>query len=221
MFRKVLVAEDMDSINKAVETTLQSLHINEVVHAQYCDEAYLKAKKAAMDNDPFDLLICDLSFKVDHRPQKLTSGEALIDTLKQDFPDLKIIVHSIEDHPQLVRNLWETGNIDGYVCKDRNGLIELKEAVKVVHNEGNYNSPQIATVLNQKNLYVLPKYESALLTYLANGLTQDQIQQRFREEGISPSSKSAIEKRLKEVREEFNANTTPHLISILKDLRLI
>ncbi len=221
MFRKVLVAEDMDSINRAVETTLRNLQIPEVVHAQYCDEAYLKAKKAAMDNDPFELLICDLSFKEDHRPQKLASGEALIEALKRELPDLKVIVHSIEDHPQLVRSLWDSGHIDAYVCKDRNGLIELKEAVEVVNREGHYNSPQIATVLNQKNVYVLPDYDTALLTHLANGLTQEQIRQRFLAEGISPSSKSAIEKRLKEIREEFNANTTPHLISIMKDLRLI
>ena len=30
-----------------------------------------------------------------------------------------------------------------------------------------------------------------------------------------------IEKRLKDLREEFNANTNPHLVSIMKDLQLI
>jgi hypothetical protein len=56
---------------------------------------------------------------------------------------------------------------------------------------------------------------------VANGLTQKQIEENFKERNLTPSSKSAIEKRLKELREEFNANTTPHLIGIVKDLKLI
>lgn len=221
MFKKVLIAEDMDSINKAVESTLRNLNVTEVVHAQYCDEAFLKTKKAALEDEPFELLICDLSFKSDHRQEKLSSGEELIAALKEDLPELKVIVHSVEDHPHKVRSLWDSGHIDAYVCKDRNGLLELRQAVEAVHRDETYNSPQIADSLNQRNLLVLPDYEVKILTYLANGLTQDQISSRLKEEGISPNSKSAIEKRLKEIREEFNANTNPHLISIVKDLRLI
>ena len=45
MFKKVLVAEDMDSINYAVAAVLKELEILEVTHAQYCDKAWLIAKK--------------------------------------------------------------------------------------------------------------------------------------------------------------------------------
>ncbi|WP_300436622.1 response regulator [Christiangramia sp.] len=221
MFKKVLVAEDMDSINHAVASILNELNIAEVAHAQYCDKAWLLAKKAAQDHKPFDLLICDLSFKQDHREEKLKSGKELIAALKSEDPGLKIIVNSIEDHPQMVKDLWESGNIDAYVCKDRHGLIELKEAILHLNNGETYNSPSIEKILKQNNVLTLNDFEISIVTHLANGFTQDQIEQELKSQNIKPSSKSAIEKRLKELREEFSANTNPHLIGIMKDLKLI
>ncbi len=221
MFNKVLVAEDIDSINIGVAKVLESLQIRDVHHALYCDEAYLKAKKALQDGEPMELLICDLSFKADHRNVKLTSGPELIKALKYEQPGLKTIVFSVEDHPQTIKKLLDNHPIEGYVCKDRKGLTELTEAIQEVYAGNLYRSPNIASMLNKKNLITLQAYEVALLTRLANGLTQDEIEQQFKKEGISPSSKSSIEKRLKELKEEFNAQTTIHLITILKDLRLI
>lgn len=220
MFKKVLVAEDMDSINQALAARLGDF-IPQIVHAQYCDEAFLKAKRAFLDGQAFDLLISDLSFKPDYRQQKISSGQELISTLKGEFPELKVIVNSIEDSPQTIQNLWNTGNIDAYVCKDRKGLEELEEAIFAVSQGKKYNSPQIEVALHKSNVFILPEYEVALLSHLANGLTQDEITVRFQDDGIKPHSKSSIEKRLKELREDFNANTNPHLINILKDLKLI
>lgn len=221
MFKKVLVAEDMDSINHAVASVLNDLNITEVAHAQYCDKAWLLAKKASQDGQPFDLLICDLSFKEDHREEKIKSGQELIAILKSEYPELKILVNSIEDHPRTVKELWDSGNIDAYVCKDRKGLKELKEAILKLDQDENYNSPSIEKILNQNNLLVLNDFEINIVKFLANGFTQDQIEQELKNQHIKPNSKSAIEKKLKDLREEFNANTNPHLVSIMKDLQLI
>ena len=54
MFSKVIVAEDQDDINKGVVASLKELGVPEIQHVQYCDDAYLKIKKAAIDNQ--DLL---------------------------------------------------------------------------------------------------------------------------------------------------------------------
>jgi DNA-binding NarL/FixJ family response regulator len=221
MFKKVLVAEDMDSINEAVALILKELGVAEVVHSQYCDQAWLMAKKANRDKIPFDLLICDLSFKPDHRDEKITAGKELIALLKKEDPNLKVIVNSIEDHPQIVKELWDSENIDAYVCKDRNGLKDLKEAIMQVNNGATYNSPAIEKVLKPKNVLILNDFEINIVKHLANGLTQDEIGRELKNKNIKPSSKSAIEKRLKELREEFSANTNPHLIGIMKDLKLI
>jgi DNA-binding NarL/FixJ family response regulator len=221
MFKKVLVAEDMDSINHAVGEVLKDLNISQVSHAQYCDKAHLLAKKALFEVAPFDLLICDLSFKVDHRDQKIKSGKELIAILKREDPNLKVLVNSVEDQPQTIKELWTSGNIDGYVCKDRNGMKNLKEAILRLQQGENYNSPRIEEVMRQDNVLMLNEFEVSLLTCVANGYTQKQIQEKFKEKNLTPNSQSAIEKRLKELREEFNAHTTPHLIGIVKDLKLI
>ncbi|MCM4160702.1 response regulator transcription factor [Antarcticibacterium flavum] len=221
MFKKVLVAEDMDSVNHAVGSVLDEFKIPLVAHAQYCDQAFLLAKKAILDNEPFDLLICDLSFKSDHRVEKITSGKELIEKIKLEDPNIKVIVNSIEDHPHTVKSLWETGYINAYVCKDRRGLSELKEAILQIKRGKSYNSPRIERSLKQENLITLDPFEVTMLKCVSQGLTQDEIREKFLEQNISPNSKSAIEKRLKELRENFNARTTPHLISIVKDLKLI
>jgi len=221
MFKKVLVADDIDSINHAVASVLKDFNIVNVAYAQYCDKAYVIAKKAILDGEPFDLLICDLSFKNDHREEQISGGKELIGILKKEDPNLKVLVNSIEDHPHTVKALWASGNIEGYVCKDRNGMQELKEAILNLHRGKTYNSPRIARSLKQENLIILNNFEINLLTSIANGLTQDEIQEKFKKDDISPSSKSAIEKRLKELREDFKAKNTSHLIGIVKDMKLI
>lgn len=221
MFKKVLVVEDMDSINHAVGSLLAKLQITQADHAQYCDKAWLMVKKAVMQDEPYELVICDLSFKPDHREEKITSGYQLIPILKEEDPQLKVLVNSIEDHPQTVRELWEQEKVDAYVCKDRRGMEDLEEAILDIWQGRRYISESLKNSLNHSNLVMLNDFEVKLLTAIANGLTQDEIEQSFKKQQISPSSKSSIEKRLKELREEFNANTTPHLISIIKDLRLI
>ncbi len=221
MFKKVLVADDIDSINHAVASVLKDFNIGNVSYAQYCDKAFLIAKKAILEGEPFDLLICDLSFKNDYREEKISGGKELIGLLKKEDPNLKVLVNTIEDHPHTVKALWTSGDIDGYVCKDRNGMQELKEAIFNLHKGKTYNSPRIERSLKQENLIVLKDFEINLLTSIANGLTQDEIQEKFKKDNISPASKSAIEKRLKELREDFKAKNTSHLIGIVKDLKLI
>ncbi|ALM09226.1 transcriptional regulator [Sediminicola sp. YIK13] len=221
MYEKVLVAEDIDSISMGVDTILKKLRIKEIQHTSYCDDAYLKAKRAQQDGSPYQLLISDLSFKPDYREAKLSSGQELIAALKKEQPNLKVIVYSIEDHPQVIKSLWKSGLINGFVAKDRKGLEELKAAITNSYNNDAYISPQLAMLINQKNVMSLGDFEIQLMTSLANGHTQDEIERHFKANGISPSSKSSIEKRIKELKEDFQANTTAHLVSILKDLRLI
>ena len=221
MFKRVLIAEDMDTVNHAVKSVLNDLKIEQADHAQYCDKAYLMAKKADLDGNPYELLICDLSFKPDHREEKITTGQELIAILKSEYPELKVIVNSIEDSSHTVKSIWQTGNIDAYVCKDRNGMNALEEAIKATDKGENYNSPSIQSKLNQQNTFTLNEFEISLLDYLSQGFTQDRIEETFKEKQIKPNSKSSIEKRLKELKEEFGANTTAHLVSIVKDLRLI
>ena len=221
MFTKVLISEDMEDINKGVHTSLCELGVKEIQQVQYCDDAYLKIKKAILDDAPFQLLISDLSFKSDHREQKFASGEDLIKKLKKEYPSLKIIVYSVEDRLQKVRTLMTDYNLDGYVCKSRRGLMELTKAIKSVLSNKLYLSPEVAQAFNANNNLEIDDFDIQLLKQLANGHSQEEISTHFKNNKISPSSLSSLEKRLNKLRIEFKANNAIHLVAIVKDLGLI
>lgn len=221
MFKKVLIADDLGSINQGIHTVLDTLGIKDIQQVQYCDDAYLRIKKGDLDQLPFDLVITDLSFKADHREQKYPSGEDLIKVLRQDHPELKIIVYSVEDRLQKVRALILNDNVNAYVCKGRHGLIELNKAINEVYSNKIYVSPQVAQALSNKSNLEIDDYDIELVKYLSKGLLQNEISQRLKNAKISPSSVSSIEKRLNKLRVQFKADNATHLVAIMKDLGLI
>lgn len=221
MFSKVLVVDDVDIINLGTSTILRELKINSVDHACYCDEAYLKLKKALQEEAPYDLLVTDLSFVSDHRETNISSGPQLIEVVKKEMPHLKIIAFTVEDDLQTVKELWSSGLVAGYVCKGRKGSSELKKAIRACSKEQRFLSPQIELILKKRNTIILSNYDERLLKLLASGSTQDEIEAQFKKESRSPASRSSIEKRLKELRDDFGAKTTVHLVTLLKDFELI
>ena len=221
MFTKVLISEDMEDINKGVYASLCELGIKDIHQAQYCDDAYLKIKKAILDEAPFQLLITDLSFKADYREQRFPSGESLIKILKNEYPSLKIIVYSVEDRLQKVRTLMTDHHVDGYVCKSRRGLTELSKAIVNVLEDKVYLSPEVSQAFNTNYDLEIDDYDIMLLKHLSKGLSQEDISAHFKNSNISPSSLSAIEKRLNKLRIEFKANNAIHLVANVKDLGLI
>ena len=221
MFQKVLIADDLGSINEGVLSVLKSLGIKYYEAVQYCDDARLRIKRADLDKKPFDLLITDLSFKADHREQKIKSGEELIAVLKDEFPDLKIIVYSIEDRLQKIRKLLDYPNVKGYVCKGRKGLKELTDAIKNGYTNRQYISQELAQALIQKDDTEITDYDIQLIKQLSFGMSQDEISLHFKKNNISPSSLSSVEKHLNQLRDQFKANNATHLVAIVKDLGLI
>ncbi|MBU2929418.1 DNA-binding response regulator [Winogradskyella psychrotolerans] len=221
MFKNVLINEDHDAILSNITKILGELNVESVETSQYCDEAYLKLKKAALEKNQFDLIITDLSFKRDHRATNLGSGETLIEKIRIDFPDLPIIVYSMKDQLQKIRALIKTYNINAYVCKDRKGAVELAEAIQAVYNKKVYVSPQVEKALSPKSQLEIDDYDVTLLKMLSQGQSQDDISTILKSNGIHPNSLSTIEKRLNKLREQFKANNAIHLVAITKDLGVI
>ncbi len=221
MFNKVLIVDDHDAISKSVEQVLTTCNVENIENAQYCDEAFLKVKRAELEGQNFNLVITDLSFKKDHRNIKLESGEDLIAALRRDFPDLPIIVYSMKDQLQKVRLLVNQYDVNAYVCKDRKGSQQLEEAIKVVSQKKLYLSPQVDQALSPKTDLEIYDYDIQLLNLLSKGLSQDEISQKLKVKGITPNSLSTIEKRLNKLRIQFKANNAIHLVATAKDLGLI
>ncbi len=221
MFKKVLIVDDHGIVNEGVLTVLTNLSIDNVHNAQYCDDAHLKVKRAIFDKQPFDLVITDLSFKEDHRECKLSSGEDLIIALRQDDPDLPIIVYSMDDRLQKVRTLINKHHVNAYVCKGRKGAAELSKAIQATHKKERFLSAQVAYALSSQINLEIDDYDIELVKQLSEGLSQDEISLLFKSRNLSPSSLSSIEKRLNKLRIQFKANNAIHLVAIVKDLGLI
>ena len=212
MFTKVLVAEDLKSINHGVISVLDKLNIKNRVDSQYCDDAYLKLKRSFMDGEPFQLLITDLSFKQDYRNEELKGGEELI---------AKVIAYSIEDRAQKINSLFSQLKIDAYVCKGRKGLQELEQAILNVYNDETFLSLEVKDAISDPNQLEIDDLDLEIISALSKGLSQEQISSLLKEKNMSPNSLSTIEKRLNKLRIQFQANNVTHLVSMLKDLGFI
>jgi DNA-binding NarL/FixJ family response regulator len=220
MFKKILIAEDIDSIGLGLATILEKLHATKIVHSRYCDEALLKIRKAIQDKAPFDLLITDLSFVADHRQEQLQGGEDLIRAVKTVAPELKIIAYSIEDRIHKIKYLLEALQIDGYVWKGRESSGEVIRAIDTIFKGGTFLSPRFSHILHPAAVLEIEEYDILIIRLLSQGYSQPEICEQFRLEGRNSSS-SFIEKRINKLKSYFKAKNGFHLISIAKDLGLV
>jgi len=218
MFKKVLLAEDFQDANLGIVKTLkEKLQIEEIEEELYCNKALNRIKLALSDNNPFELLITDLHFKKDHIESNITSGIELIREVRKLQPDISIIVNSMEDNPVKINTLFKQEEIDGYVCKGRNGMVELVSAVHEVFQNRTYFSPQI-NLNATNNVFELDEFDLAILKDLANGRTKKEISEKFKKQNISPNSESTIDKKVSRLFDEFSAKNTNHLIAKLVKL---
>lgn len=222
MFTKVLVAEDLDGISIAVIQALEELKVPIIDHVKYCDDGLIKIKKAIKDNEPYDLLITDLSFKQDHRKINLNGGEELIEAANEVQPKLKKIVFSIEDKSYRIKSLFFDLGINAYVSKGRNSIAELRKAIEgTFRNEERILSSDLSFSFNEKVLFEIESYDISILKLLAQGYILDNISNEFKASSITPNGTSSIEKRINKLKIYFKANNNVHLIAIAKDFGLI
>ncbi len=220
MFKKVIIAEDHEIRNIGVINTLEELQVPDFEFVSYCDDAWHKILKQSEDGKPYDLLITDLVFDKDHREQSLISGQALIEEVRKIQPNLKIIAFSIEKKPQIIDELFKKYHINGFVSKGRNDAKELKNTIKKVYT-GETSIPQELLNAIRNNSQEISEYDVSLLNLLSKGCKQQEISEHFKEKGLNPYSKSAIEKRLNELREILGAKNNIEMVVICKDIGII
>ncbi len=221
MFKKIILAEDFQGENQGIAEALrEKLAIEDLQNELYCDKAFIRLKVALKNNVPYELLITDLFFEEDHVPRKLTSGSKLIKAARALQPNLKIIVHSMENNPLHINALFKEHKINGYVSKGRKGMLELINAIKEVYHNRTYVSPQL-NLTDASNIVELDDFDRAILKELANGLTKKEVSDKFKKENRTPNSESTIDKRISRLYDEFEAkNTTNLLFKLAKEGRI-
>lgn len=219
MFKKALIVEDHEVRNLGVVNTLSELQIQNYDFVSYCDDALQKIK-TVVDQAPYDLLITDLSFDKDHVAQQINSGQELITEVRKIHPNLKVIAFSIEKRPKVIDDLFKIQEINGFVSKGRNDGKDLRNTIKKVFS-GEIVIPQEILNSIRNTSFEFKEYDVTLIELLAKGWKQNQIEEHFKKNNITPDSKSAIEKRLNELRENLNAKNNIELIVICKDIGII
>jgi two-component system capsular synthesis response regulator RcsB len=221
MFNKVLIAEDQQSANISVRKTLEELGIAYFKYVYYCDDALLYIKNALSENEPFELLITDLVFEPDERPQKLASGEALITAARQVQPDLRILVFSTEQRVSVIEALKNGQGINGYVRKARRDAEELQLAIASIYKNKMHFPVNLREAVQQKNAHDFSKFDVIIIRLLAQGMLQKDIPAYLVERQIKPSGLSSLEKRLNLIREAYEFSNNEQLIAFCKDIGII
>lgn len=219
MFTKVLIAEDYESSNISVQKALEDLEVQNPKYVSYCDDAVSRIKMAIAENSPFELLITDLSFEEDHREQRVKTGQELIEVVRTMQPDLKVIVFSVNKKQSIIEDLFEKQHINGYVRKAREDVKDLKKAIKFVYRNEKYLSYDLKG--REKKAFEFSEYDTLIVSLLANGMFVKEIPNYLKENEIKPASISAVEKRLKEIKESLTVNSNEQLIAFCKDFGII
>ncbi len=221
MFKKVLIAEDHETTNISVRRTLAELGITNARYVYYCDDALSSIRKAAQNDEPYDLLITDLAFEEDGYPQSLKGGEQLIRAVKAIQPTLKIIVFSAENRFPVVDKLFNTLPIDGYVAKARRDAQYLKQALQAVCQRKRYFPVGLKQSDKDMNAYEFSDFDLTIIALLSEGVLQKDIPLYLQEKGIKPSGLSSVEKRLNLMKEAFQFSKNEQLIAYCKDIGII
>lgn len=221
MITRVLIAEDHESANISVQKTLEELGIVYVDYVYYCDDAFERIHKTNRTAHSYDLLITDLYFEADHRAQKINGGIELISAIKQEQPDLSILVFSAENKATIIEMLFEKYGIDGYVRKARNDAKELKLAISQISQKQQYYPRHVMQMIKQKNAYEFTEFDITIISLLANGMRQKDIPAYLQQHQIRPSGLSSVEKRLNQMKEVLEFSKNEQLIAFCKDMGII
>lgn len=221
MFENVLIAEDHESANISVRKTLEDLGVMNPQYAYYCDDALTRIRNGIRDGQPYELLITDLFFEEDDRPQQLADGAALIAAARQLQPGLKVLVFSAEHRAAVIEGLFSELGINGYVRKARRDAQELKAAIQDINKNKIHYPVHLRQTGEQKNAYEFTDFDITIIKLLAQGMLQKDIPVYLAKNEIRPSSLSSLEKRLNLIKEAYQFSTNEQLVAFCKDMGII
>ncbi|PWS33031.1 response regulator [Pedobacter paludis] len=222
MFKKILIAEDHESVSISVQKTLSDINIvhDHSNYVFYCDDALGRIKKALREEKPYELLITDLSFEHD-RPQEISDGATLIKAVKLIQPDLKILIFSIENRSHVAKALMEDLEIDAFVPKARGDAKDLKIAIETIYKNRKYLSPNLKQAVKEETPFEFSSFDKTIISLLTKGTPQKDIPFYLQKNNIKPSGLSSIEKRLNTIKTVLNISNNEQLIAYCKDRQII
>lgn len=168
---------------------------------------------AHLKNDAIDLLITDYSM-----PD--LDGVELVKQAKKTHPNLKIIVLSMHDEPEKVREMVKE-DIDGYILK-KYAYNEILNAIQIVGRGGKFWSAEISNLLVRGLGEAQPKAED-ILTERELDVLKLLIQEKNSREIAEQLfiSERTVETHRKNMIRKTNSNSTVGLVKFAYEYNLI
>ncbi|HXG43978.1 MAG TPA: response regulator transcription factor [Gemmatimonadales bacterium] len=178
---RIMLVDDHPLVREGVRHILAAADLAVVAEAGSVEEALEQAAQTRPD-----LLVLDLSLPGG-------GGLELARRIREQLPDVRILVLSVHDHPEYVLGAVRAG-ANGYLRKDSSPA-ELREAVRAVARGESFFSPAVARQLSaavrgesarddrRRQLERLTPREREVLAGIARGGTSKEIAQAL---GLSP-----------------------------------
>lgn len=135
---KIVIADDHQMFIDGVRSLLsKEKKLNFIFEASNAEDALSFIRK-----NEIDLLITDISMPG-------MSGTELTKIIKQEFPQIKVLVLSMFNDPAIVNEILQS-EAEGYILKNT-GKQELLSAISKIMDDGTYYSNEVMSLmLNQK-----------------------------------------------------------------------
>ncbi|WP_299884365.1 response regulator [uncultured Lacinutrix sp.] len=204
-----LIVEDHDLASHSIVETLTAYHNYEFVIKQASETD--KAAKLIRSHH-FDLILLDLILKKTNTNAEFFSGDDLLRYIRKIELPTKVIVLSKVDSIEMLDYVINVLGADGYILKSDISLNELLPAIDIVINNGSYISASIAKQFQYYETTLDLDYrDKVILNGLSNGGNHHDIVLQLETKGIQ-ITKSAVEKRIRKLKERFEAKTTAQLM---------
>ena len=219
---RILIVDNHKIFLKGLFQSLSNLGYTSISSATSCYEALHKIK-TARTNDPFELLLTDLSFECSDANQDLDSGESLIKRLKKENIKIKTIVISAHSETNRVFNVIQNLNPDGDILKNDCDSSELGAALRRVLDGNQFYSHEIHQKIMRRNLVQIQMDEIALqiLRALPNHTKIANLEGVIKKANGDDLKLRSIESKLSNLRVDLEANNNIDLVLKAKELGVI
>ncbi|MDP4209900.1 MAG: response regulator transcription factor [Bacteroidota bacterium] len=167
---KIAIVDDHALLRDALKVMLESLGNVEILFEASDGKDFLNLLEVFTP----DVSIVDINMPI-------MDGIAASITAKQKLPEMKVVILSMIEEEQKIRDLWNS-NIDGYVLKTTR-FEELAYAIKTVLKGERYFSQQLLLKFINNNIIkysvLFTDREKTILQYLSEGLSTSEIADRL------------------------------------------
>lgn len=203
---KIAIVDDHELFVEGIEFILSSIPDFDVQFT--CNDGETLLLKI-QDHSP-DILLLDLEMQP-------MDGMAVVQELKSNYPETRIIVLTMHSEPELIAYLMKQG-VNGYLLKDTKSN-EFEQAIRKVYSDGHYFNDQVSMALlsemqNKKrnpkpqlgpNVHLTSR-EMEVLELIAQELTTQEIGEKL---FLSPKT---VEGHRKSLLQKFHAKNSTGLV---------